>query len=126
VDAQGNYTFAISQIDERTLPEDSGYKYTTAKLNLFKINDPSNLKDVSHVKGVFKAGQRDTYLECLDLEPGSYYLVSEVNFISHEFERSYCVNSYGPSDVVFKDVTRRVSPSVFSDAINQVLADRCV
>lgn len=81
IEEAGMHTFAISQVCERMFPRDSGYKYSHVRMFLVKVDtEGDKLKIVKYVKGTAEVRERDTYLECDDLEAGEYMLFVEVDW----------------------------------------------
>ena len=75
VTTKGEQTFAISQKDERCYPRDTKHEYSNCRMILVK---PTNGKDLSQglefIKGTKGLQERDTYLECGELNKGIYFL----------------------------------------------------
>ena len=103
VGKRGLYTFSISQKDARMMSEadEDNYNYSETKLLLMKVNSDGSKE---YIKGINKCWQRDTYLECQDLEAGEYLLVAEVDWFEETDEKSFVITCYGESHVDLEDM----------------------
>lgn len=82
-------------------PENSGYKYSNTRLFLAKKGDM-----MDYIKGNSGLQERDCYLECDDLESGTYQLFCEVDWLSSSPESDFVVSCYGVDSCNFSDLTK--------------------
>jgi len=120
---EGCYTFAVSQVGDRMFTIESDYSYSNARMALVKARGSTIDEGVTYVKGCYDIKQRDTYLECENLEEGNYFLLSEIDWVSEEFSKSFSVNSYGPAEVEIVDLEETVTRRNFLEAMCRSLVD---
>jgi len=112
LDTEGDHTFSVSQVDKLCIPKDRIYKYSTCRLIIVKLINGFNFDDgVIYIDGKQDSWERDYYLICEGLLPGTY--MAFVEFDWHECvlkeKNSFCVTNYGPGNTEFKEVTEEYS-----------------
>lgn len=80
---------------------DAGYKYSNCRIFLTMVGDDG----LTYIGGKPGLSTRDCYLECDNLEPGSYQLFCEVDWSSNAPSENYVVTCYGADSANFEDAT---------------------
>ena len=83
-------------------PKNAGYEYSNTRMCLAKVDEEGCL---SFVCGTTGLKSRDTYLECEQLDAGDYFLFTEVDWIANTKEKNCNITCYGPTCLMFEDVT---------------------
>jgi len=81
--------------------KDSGYEYSSARITLVKLAAETFSKGALFIGGNSSVAQRDTYLECQDLEEGQYFLLAEIDWVDDSVEQECNITSYGPTKINF-------------------------
>jgi hypothetical protein len=97
VPESGAHTISVSQKGERMFPRESNYKYSNSRGIIVKIDEDQ----VTYIKGFKGFRDRDTHVEFEYLEAGDYQVFIEVDWEETTEERTFCLTSYGYSEVVF-------------------------
>lgn len=118
----GKYTFSVSQIGERMFPKDCGYEYSDCRCFLVKINEGGSETKVTYIKGQKTMKTRDAYLEVEDLEEGSYYFVTEVEWLEGTETQRYTVTSYGAGGAVWEQMQEIDKNQVVRYAAESIVA----
>lgn len=63
--------------------------------------DPANFEIVNGEKEVSAYANRDTHVEFQSFEPGMYLMYVEIQWNGKTPNKTFCVNCYGPSEVVW-------------------------
>lgn len=98
IDTSGEYTFSVTQKDDRLFKKDSGYSYSTASLFLMNLADGEKTYIDGNANDV-----RDVYLEC-SLEEGEYILYAMVEWKEETKEKSFVITCYGVSEAQIEDM----------------------
>ena len=94
VTTPGEYTFSISQKSDRMFDEDSGYEYSNCRLLV--LNSSNN-----PIKGKSDIKSRDCFVQCQNLEAGTYHIFCEIDWLPVTEEKTFAVTSYGKDTVDF-------------------------
>lgn len=87
VSRAGQHTFGVSQYGERLLPRGAQYKYANCIAYLVKAKRGTDSLDGCHFIGKKVTRQdRDTYIECGDLEKGTYFLYVDMEWQPDAFK----------------------------------------
>jgi len=101
----GEVSFGVSQKSDRCYPRNIKTEYSCLRVILLKQN--SATKKLEWVMGKTGNWARDTYLECDQLEKGTYFIYVQIDWYKLETpdpESQYlCFNSYGSGPVTFCD-----------------------
>lgn len=79
-------------------PRNSGYQYSDCRMFLLKINDDGTC---DFRKAMTSCYQRECYLIYECLEPGSWMLFTEVDYVSSEYDNQYNITAYCEMPVNF-------------------------
>jgi len=97
----GHHYLQIAQIDDRCMPKDMDYDYSTVRLIVCKIDNPDVEQKVLTYKNGKMGWERDTWEEYEHLEPGEYYMYVEFDWPEQAEVTDFCVSCYGEAQTYF-------------------------
>ena len=98
ITTSGDYTFSVTQKDQRLFKKDSSYCYSKGSLFLMSTDGDEKI----YIDGN-ASNRRDTYLEC-NLEEGEYTLYVMVDWRDETYDKSFVITCYGVDEPEFEDM----------------------
>lgn len=97
----GMHTFSVSQTCSRLFPKGDAYEYSTSCMTLLKAQGENFEDGLTFIKTVGHGYGRDAYLECENLEAGSYYFAVRMSWKKKNKGHNFVATCYGPGEVKF-------------------------
>lgn len=101
IEESGEYTFSVTQKDDRLFSPDSGYEYSEVSIYILNATDGKITFLDAHC---CSWGDRDTYLACPELEAGEYILGAIVQWKEKTKDKSFVFTCYGASEAIIEDM----------------------
>ena len=107
-------TFAVSQKDERCYARNTNHEYSNCRVILVKSKNNKDLSSgLEFIRGTKGLQERDTYLECGELNKGVYFLYVQMDWFeaaTPDLDSCINVNCYGKGVTLFRgDFAKRIA-----------------